>query len=172
MFDRSNSRWRAMAWLACAMLALAGCQQTGYGIADAAAARVNGERVGSANSTLDRGNEDGLDSDPVAGIPLPDTYPKDVYLPTRYTVDSVLDVGGTAMVAMIAPGRVAVLYAEARNTMRAQGWTQTMAAQHSVDNAVVAFEKDRRNATLSFNKAQSGEARSGGGVVVSVQLRE
>jgi hypothetical protein len=110
-------------------------------------------------------------SDAGSSLPLPDNFPKDVYLPARYTVDSAMDMGGTAMVAMTAPGRVTALFADARSTMRAQGWTQTMAAQHSVDNAVLVFEKDQRNATLSFNRAQGDDA-PGDGVLVSVQLRE
>jgi hypothetical protein len=161
MHNRSDSRWPVLPVLACLLLA-AGCQKTGATATGAAIARAGDPVEASGHPAV-------FDGGP--GLPLPDNFPEDVYLPARYTVDSALDMGGTAMVAMTAPGRVTALFADARNTMRAQGWTQTMAAQHSVDNAVLAFEKDQRNATLSFNRAQGDDA-SRERVIVRVQLRE
>ena len=172
MHNRSDSRWPVLPVLACLLFAVAGCQKTGATATGTAIARA-GEPVETtrhAASLAERAGEAAF-SGGHPGLPLPDDFPKDVYLPARYTVDSVLDMGGTAMVAMTAPGQVTALFADARNAMRAQGWTQTMAAQHSVDNAVLAFEKDQRNATLSFNRAHGDDAPRDG-VVISVQLRE
>jgi hypothetical protein len=161
MHNRSDSRWPVLPVLAC-LLFVAGCQKTGATATGAAIARAGDPVEAIGHPAVSDGD---------AGLPLPDNFPKDVYLPARYTVDSAMDMGGTAMVAMTAPGRVTALFAEARSTMRTQGWTQTMAAQHSVDNAVLVFEKDQRNATLSFNRAQGDDA-PGEGVLVSVQLRD
>ena len=172
MHNRSDSRWPVLPVLACLVFAGAGCQKTGATATAAAIARA-GEPVDAAGHAVPIAYRagDAAFSAGDSSLPLPDNFPKDVYLPARYTVDSVLDMGGTAMVAMTAPGRVTALFADARNAMQAQGWTQTMAAQHSVDNAVLAFEKDQRNATLSFNRAQGDDATRDG-VIVSVQLRE
>jgi len=171
MHNRSDSRWPVLPVLACLVFAV-GCQKTGATATGAAIARA-GEPVDAAGHAVPLASRagDAAFSAGDSSLPLPDNFPKDVYLPARYTVDSVLDMGGTAMVAMTAPGRVTVLFADARNAMRTQGWTQTMAAQHSVDNAVLTFEKDQRNATLSFNRAQGDDAPRDG-VIVSVQLRE
>jgi hypothetical protein len=172
MHNRSDSRWPVLPVLACLAFTVAACQKTGATATGAAIARA-GEPVAATRHAAPLATlaGDAAFASGVSSLPLPDNFPKDVYLPARYTVDSVFDMGGTAMVAMSAPGRVTVLFADARSMMRAQGWTQTMAAQHSVDNAVLAFEKDQRNATLSFNRAQ-GEDAPRDGVVVSVQLRE
>ena len=105
-----------------------------------------------------------------ASLPLPSDFPQDVYLPERYAVNSVMDLPDVSVVNLSAPGEVSALFSAARARMQAQGWTQTLAAQHSTDAAMLAFEKPvdgaRRGATLSFNRSNGG-----GQVVVGVQLR-
>lgn len=99
-------------------------------------------------------------------LPLPAAFPKDVYLPGDYAVNSVMDLEGVSMVSLRAPGKVPGLFADARESMVAQGWKETMAMQHSVESAMLAFEKEQRAATLSFS--DDGDA----GVAVGVQLRD
>ncbi len=109
---------------------------------------------------------------PQAGesLTLPEGFPEDVYLPRAYAVNSVMDLQDVSVLSLRAPGKVAALFSDARNAMRTQGWKQTLAAQHSVDTAMLAFEKDsdagRRSATLSFNRNNGDEH-----VIVGVQLR-
>ena len=165
-FDsRFGRRPRVLPWLVGLVFIFSGCQRVGVATADATIRQGGGERVGAGRDDRGDAGSGPTPAEADASLPLPDTFPKDVYRPRRYTVNSVLDMDGTAMVSMVAPGQVASLFADARNTMRAQGWTQTMAAQHSVDNAVLSFEKERRSATLSFNKTQ------GRRVLVGVQLQ-
>ena len=65
---------------------------------------------------------------------------------------------------------MSTLSAAARETMQAQGWTQSMSAQQSADTALLAFEKgedqSRRSATLSFNRNNGDEH-----VIVGLQLQ-
>jgi hypothetical protein len=168
MYDQFDRRRPALPWLACVVFALGACQETGT---SAAIARASGglDVASHAVPRTQRAGDAALAGGD-AHLLLPDDFPDDVYLPARYTIDSVLDVDGTAMVAMTAQGRVPMLFADARKAMRGHGWRQTMAAQHSVDNAVLAFEKDARSATLSFNRTRDDEA-SPDGIAVSVQLR-
>jgi hypothetical protein len=178
MLDRIRSRqchgrWWILPFLAGAVLSLGGCHKAGNPASDVGTGRDGGERVDMARDGIGARdgiawrNEDGaLAAARRSHLALPDEFPVDVYRPRRYTVNTVLDLGGTSTVSMRAPGQVTSLFADARAAMRAQGWTQVMAAQHSVDNAVLAFEKAQRSATLSFNRAQDPD-----GVIVSVQLQ-
>ena len=100
-------------------------------------------------------------------LPLPPDFPKDVYLPKTYAVNSVMDMGGMRMVALMAPDPVPALFSSASATMKQQGWKQVTAMQHASGNAMLAFEKEQRHVSLSFNSN-----RQGAGTVVSVQMRD
>ncbi len=151
-------------------LAAGGCQKVGQTAADAAIARATG-------IAIDRHGEpaggDGVEARPDArsrSVALPADFPEDVYLPVHYQVNSVMDLQGVSMISLSVPGEVDALLADAREAMQAAGWTQSMSAQHSVDSAVLAFEKGdggpRRSATLSFNR-NHGDRH----VIVGVQLQ-
>ena len=160
--------------VAVALLALAGCQRADNRLADATIeralqGRAAAERDGDAVAS--RAAEGGPSTRAGESLPLPADFPGDVYLPADYAANSVMDLHGVSMVSLSAPGDVSTLFKAARDGMRAQGWTQTLAAQHSVDAAMLAFEKpaegERRGATLSFNRHNGGDQ-----VIVGVQLRQ
>lgn len=100
-------------------------------------------------------------------LSLPADFPKDVYLPGRYTVNSVMDMGGMRMVALMAPEPVPALFSAASTTMQQQGWKQVTAMQQATGSAMLAFEKEQRHVALSFNRNRQGE-----GTVVSVQMQD
>lgn len=159
-----------LACLACMLAGLAtGCQQAADTAAEAAIERAGGDKV-----EVDREGdhvrittaEGQLDMRAGESLALPSDFPKDVYLPARYEVSSVMDMGGMRVVNVSTRGRVPALFDAARRSMAVAGWKQTMAMQHSADNAVLSFEKEQRAAVLSFNK---GEGRDG--VVMGIQLR-
>jgi hypothetical protein len=95
---------------------------------------------------------------------LPADFPKDVYLPARYKLESAMQMPGAIVVAVDAPGEVTSLFGEASRQMQAQGWKQTMAMQQGGDTRMLAFEKDNRSVMVSF------DADSSGGVKVALQL--
>ena len=159
--------------VAAMLLALAGCQRAENRLTEATI-----ERAVQGRATAERDGDqaalrtaDGLSMRAGDSLPLPADFPGDVYLPADYAVNSVMDLHGVSMVNLSAPGDVSSLFKAAREGMRAQGWTQTLAAQHSLDAAMLAFEKPadgaRRSATLSFNRHNGG-----GEVIVGVQLRQ
>lgn len=97
---------------------------------------------------------------------LPAGFPKDVFLPARYKVESVMDSAGFTMVAVRAPGKVPAVAAAAQKHMQGAGWKQSMAAMDDETNHLLAYENARGTALLSFTTDE------GEGVVYSVQLSQ
>ncbi|MGI8561854.1 MAG: hypothetical protein ACR2J7_10590 [Luteimonas sp.] len=161
---------RLLPLLACAVFSIAGCQKATEAATEAAIARASGQKV---EVDRDGGHvriktADGeLNMQAGESLPLPADFPKDIYLPGRYDVNSVMDMGGMQVVSVSTRGKVSGVFAEAQQAMADAGWKQTLSMQHSADNAMLSYEKDARAAVLSFNKGEGGD-----GVVMGVQLRE
>jgi len=162
---------RGMLLLCCMALALAGCRQSaGESLAEAALEKATGHKVdvdedgGSVTIKTDEGEMKIHGGD---NATLPANFPKDVYLPAGYAVESVMEVNRTQLIALKAPGEVARLYADARAAMEKQGWKQTMAMQGSASDGLLAYEKDGRKATVSFNGEGAGEP-----IAVGLQVME
>lgn len=161
---------RLLPLLVCAAFSIAGCQKAADAATEAAIERASGEKV-----EVDRDGgqvriktADGeLTMQAGDALPLPADFPKDVYLPGRYDVNSVMDMGGTQVVSVSTRGKVSGVFAEAQQAMADAGWTQTMSMQHSADSAMLSYGKDARAAVLSFNRGEGSD-----GVVMAVQLRE
>lgn len=155
---------------ACLILSLAACQKAADAAAETAIERASGQKV-----DVDRDGDrmriktaDGeLNMQSGKALPLPADFPKDVYLPGRYAVNSVMDMGGTQMISVATNGEVSGLFTDAQHAMGQEGWKQTMSMQHSADSAMLSFEKGERAAVLSFNQGEGDN-----GVVMGVQLRE
>jgi len=86
-----------------------------------------------------------------ASATLPADFPKDVYLPARYTVESVMRMPNAQMLALDTSGDIPSMFAAASKHMQTQGWKQTMAMQQNASTQMLAFEKEQRNAMLTFN---------------------
>jgi len=171
-----NAVPKAVACLCLAVLALSsllgGCRRAGNPITEAAIQRATDHQGGTAHDEGQRAarGDDLAATQAGESLTLPEGFPEDVYLPRAYAVNSVMDLQDVSVLSLSAPGQVASLFSDARDSMRTRGWKQTLAAQHSVDTAMLAFEKDTdaglRSATLSFNR-NNGDER----VIVGVQLR-
>ena len=126
----------------------------------------NGDRLPLAPLAEVQRDRDGRD------LPLPADFPGDVYLPGHYALHSVMDMPGTRVVSMLAPGHVTTLSEDARQAMADAGWRARMRVQHSADNAVLAFEKEQRSALLAFNRHRLADGTPDASVIVSVQLQD
>jgi hypothetical protein len=160
---------RLLPLLACTVFSLAGCQKASDAATEAALERAGGQdvEVDRDGGRVRIKTADGeLDIQAGGSLPLPADFPKDVYLPSRYQVNSVMDMGGMQVVSVTTSGKVSDQHAQAQQAMTAAGWQQTLSMQHSADNAMLAYEKAERAAVLSFNKGEGGD-----GVLMSVQLR-
>jgi hypothetical protein len=91
---------------------------------------------------------------------LPASFPKDVWLPAKYTIDSVMEMPNAQVVSLAASGSAATMFADASRQMQAQGWKQTMAMQQAGSAQMLAFEKDQRSAMLTFDE-EAGAVKLG-----------
>jgi hypothetical protein len=98
---------------------------------------------------------------------LPAEFPKDVYLPASYKIETAMTLPNAMVVHLLAPGQVEPIAAAAGRQMLAQGWTSMMTMAQSEKGSVVMYEKqaEKRHATLTI--AEDGD---GNGVQVGYQL--
>ena len=55
------------------------------------------------------------------------------------------------VLALDTSGDIPSMFAAASTHMQTQGWKQTMAMQQNASTQMLAFEKEQRNAMLTFN---------------------
>lgn len=160
-----------VAFAAVALLAGAGCKRAGQSAAEAAIAAASGGKVDvnqADDGTTTITSEDGKQTMTVSAggnASLPAAFPKDVFLPAEYKVESALDMPGAVITHVLTVGSVASVAADADKAMQAQGWKQSMVMAQSEQAHIVMWEKGERHATLTIagDKAQ-------GGVQVGYQL--
>lgn len=136
------------------LLFLAGCGDDRSGkVADPAAAvpdvAVEIDDAGGATSYRTAAGEVTITDGTAARLPV--DFPRDVYLPADYVVESTLSMDEDLIVGLGVDEDVAALYAAARTGMAGEGWTETMAALEHNGNGLLTFEKDDRSAVLSLS---------------------
>lgn len=159
-------RWPA---LACALVLLGGCARsaseaaaeaaTGAAIAAATGQEVKVEAAGE-RVTIGTG-EEAIRLRQGAALTLPADFPRDVYLPGDYRIRSVMEMGGTRVLNLSAPGTSGQLFADARAAMAQDRWTLGTSMQHAGDASMLSFEKDGRVAVLSFVPGTDGDVQIG-----------
>jgi len=146
---------RSIFILALVALGAAGCSKSpGERLGEAAIAAATGHKVdvdAHAGKVIFKADQGEMQVASGASAALPADFPKDVYLPARYTVESVMHMPNAQMLALDTSGDIASMFAAASKHMQAQGWKQTMAMQQNATTQMLAFEKDQRNAMLTFN---------------------
>lgn len=147
--------------------AVSGCRQSREAFADSALdPTAIGLAAHDAQATAPR-RASGASAARGEALLLPTDFPDDVYLPSDYRIDSLMDRGNLRVVSLRAPGQVSSLFEAARSSMGERGWKQTLAMREAGDSAMLSYEKADRTTVLSFS--DPGDDR--GAVVVSVQLR-
>lgn len=149
-----------------AALCVGACGKSpGERIAEAAVSAASGQKVEvDGDKVTIKGDEGDVEiaSGDAAALPL--DFPKDVYLPSGYKVQSAMQMPGAVIVEVDAPGKVPALFADASREMQARGWKQTLAMQQAGDSQMLGFEKDNRSAVVSLYD------NDGDGVKVGLQL--
>jgi len=151
-------------------ICLSGCHKAADNATEAAIEAASGQKVDverDGDKVTFKNEEAEVTTQAGMNLPLPADFPKDIYLPKSYTVNTVMDMSGIHMVSLMAPEPVPALFNAASEAMQQQGWKQVTAMQHASGNAMLAFEKERRHVALSFNSN-----RQGAGTVLSVQMRD
>lgn len=151
-------------------IAAGGCRKAGEAATEAAIERASGGQVEvdrDGDVTTLRG-EDGSQMRMATGddLSLPADFPRDVYLPREYALNSVVEMGPVTMVQLSSAQTVSDLYASADQAMQSLGWKQVMAMRQASGSAVLGFEKDHRRASLTFSSGASD-----GRTLVGVQLQ-
>ena len=159
---------RVLLLLGVAVLTVAACGKSpGERLAEKALSAATGQEVEVSKDGAEVTFKTDKGEMKIAGgddATLPNDFPKDVYLPSGYKVESSMQMPGALVVSLAAPGQVSSLFADASKQMQAEGWKQTLAMQQSGETQMLAFEKENRSAMVSFD-ADGDEA-----VKVSLQL--
>jgi hypothetical protein len=160
----------ALTVAASAVLALAACgKSSGERLAEAAIEASTGQKAevdadgGAVTFKTEQGEMKILSGDAAR---LPESFPKDVFLPAEYTVASAMEMPGALVIELDAPGQVNTLFATADKHMLAEGWKQRVSMQQTADTHVAIYEKENRSATLSLYD------NDGKGVKVGVQVQQ
>jgi len=158
-----------VALAAAATLSATGCKRAGQSAAEAAIAAATGGKadVNSDGTTTIR-SKDGKETMTISAggnASLPADFPKDVFLPSDYKVESVMQMPGAMVAHVLTPGTLGAVASDADKGMQAQGWKQTMTMAQSEQAHIVMWEKGERHATLTI-----ADDKTQGGVQVGYQL--
>lgn len=83
---------------------------------------------------------------------LPADFPKDVYLPPRYKLESVIQSADTTTLGMTTGDAYDKVFASSLASMKSQGWTQDFNVSPSDEGTALAhFTKDGRRAALAID---------------------
>jgi len=146
---------RGVLLLCCVALALTACKKSAdEALAEAAIKGATGHDVSvdkDGEQVTIKTDDGAMTISGGESATLPASFPQDVFLPGKYSVESVVEMNSTQLIALTTEGEVATLYADARTRMEKEGWKQTMAMQGSANDGLLAYEKGERKATVSFN---------------------
>lgn len=151
-----------------ATLATTGCQRAADAATEAAIERASGERVeldrdgGRMRVRTDEGEMTIATGE---GLALPADFPRDLFLPEGYSVNSVMDINGARLVNLVVDGRLDATFDAARAAMEDKGWSQTLAMQQA-DGAMLGFSRDGREAAYTFTPGGDGA------LMVGIQLHD
>ena len=141
--------------IAIAACALAACGKSpGERAAEAAIEASTGNKVdvdSKSGAVTIESEEGGMKITGGDGTKLPASFPKDVYLPSDYTVESAMEAPDVLVVTLATKGKIGTLADAAGKHMAAQGWKQSFVMQNAADSQMAVYEKDKRSATVSFS---------------------
>jgi hypothetical protein len=150
-----------------AALLLAACGKSPQEAAVSAASGGKVEQDG--DTTTIKTDEGDLKISSESGQSLPASFPKDVYLPSGYSIQSSMDMADKAqMLQFTAPGNAADASAAAGKAMPGMGWEQKMSMQQGGVH-VLMFENSDSVASYQFSDNPDG---GGTMVVLSVSRKE
>lgn len=141
-----------VAFAACALVACG--KSPGERAAEAAIEASTGNKadVDAKDGTVTLKTDDGeIRMAGGEGAQLPASFPKDVWLPKDYVVESSMEMPGALVVSLDTKGKLAALADDAGKHMAAQGWKQGFTMQNAADSQMTVYEKENRTATVSFS---------------------
>ena len=147
------------------LLSVAGCGKSAEDrITEAAVSAASGQKVSvdhDGDKVTIKTEQGEMQMSAGDGIALPEDFPKDVFLPSGYTVKSAMKLPQATMVQVTAPGRINDLFAQADKQMLAQGWEQTMSMQQAADTRMLGYKKPDRQAMVTLHAQDDGQVQVG-----------
>ena len=142
---------RYLMFAAFVAIGLAGC---GESTNEAAAEKVASQMIGQDVEVEDDGETvtiggTRMSSGKAARVPA--DFPKDVYLPGSYQLESVIESDESTALHMSTGDAADKLFADAVSTMKNQGWKQGWTVPPGDGAALVSFEKDDRRASITVD---------------------
>ncbi len=168
MATHSNSIRANMARLLLPMLAvglllpLTACQKIAEKAAEAALEKATGNKVdlkrgdGTMSIKTEQGELKMAASVNGESVPMPDDFPKDVFLPEKGKINSAMDMAGMKMVNIITSASSGEISAQVQKSMEAQGWKREMAMQGEEGSATFVYSKDKRQTVYQMMKNDEG----------------
>lgn len=90
------------------------------------------------------------------GVPLPEDFPADVFLPGHSTINSAMDMADMKMVNMTTDASSGEVSAMIQKAMQAKGWKREMAMQAAEGSATLVYSKDKRQAIYQMMTGDKG----------------
>lgn len=122
------------------------------------------ERDGDATKMTVETDQGAMTVQSGEGLSLPTDFPADVYLPSGYKVQNVMQIGPMNSVVLDLSGQSQALIKEITGKMESSGWKTAMSMQSGDQGAMMSFTKDKRSTTYSLSPAQEA-----GKLTLSVQ---
>ncbi|MFY2762663.1 hypothetical protein [Arenimonas sp. MALMAid1274] len=148
------------------------------GKAEDSAAQALAEQALEARTgqKVDIRSEDGQDTVTIDGeqgryqhttgenVPLPSDFPKDVVLPSDYSVVSVMTMGPARSVVLRSREPLPALFERYQSGLAGQGWKETVSMQGE-EGSMLGFEKDKRGVLVNLRSDIEGHT------VISLSLQ-
>ena len=147
------------------LLPLTACKKLTEKVTEAAIEKATGNKVdldkdgGTMTIKSGEGQIKVATSQDGQSVPLPDDFPKDVFLPEHTTVNSAMDMAGMKMVNMISDASSGDVSATIQKSMESQGWKREMAMQGAEGSATLVYSKDKRQAVYQMMKGDDGDTQ-------------
>ena len=168
MSTRSNPTRTRLARLLFPMLAvglllpLTACQNAAEKMAEAALEKASGNKIDlkrdgdTMTIKTDEGEFKAAVSQDGESVPMPDDFPKDVFLPEKGKINSAMDMAGMKMVNIITNAPSGEISAQVQKSMEAQGWKREMAMQGEEGSATFVYSKEKRQTVYQMMKDDEG----------------
>lgn len=141
--------------IASTLLVLPACKK----VVNAAVERATGAQIDEDSGAVTIKSPDGdvhiaaaSDGD---SLTLPDSFPKDVQLPSDYRVTSVMDLAGAQVVVVTTPDATPATFSGLSEGMQGKGWKREMAMQ-TEEGGTLGFSKDGKHVIYYVAKGDAG----------------
>lgn len=144
------------------LLPLTACQKAAEKMAEAALEKASGNKVDlkrdgdTMTIKTDEGEFNAAVSQDGESVPMPDDFPRDVFLPEKGKINSAMDMAGMKMVNIITSSGSSEISAQVQKSMEAQGWKREMAMQGEEGSATFVYSKDKRQTVYQMMKNDEG----------------